>query len=260
MNTRRPHGFTPDFLEWFRVRTEAAWATYQQVDLTTFAARGAGGCDWQRGTRWLTPGLSQEEITQVEQQLHLVVPPDLRLFLQCLHTVDRPMRCAGWSDYREGEEQHLIAYTQPSFYNWRTDVETLRNAQEAVITGLEFSIEYGAVWPSAWGSKPVTLKAQKARLREMMAAAPRVIPICGHRYLLAEPNRAEPDQGGHPIFSIMQADIAVLAADLRSYLLYACVDLLGLNPRRVRKEITSVVHSRVAHYTAIPFWGELLTV
>lgn len=77
-----------DFLDWFRERTEEAWQGYQTRTFEDFVASGVGGRDWQQGTRWVG-GLSEQEIAAIEERYHLCFPPDYRLFLKMLHSVDR---------------------------------------------------------------------------------------------------------------------------------------------------------------------------
>jgi hypothetical protein len=54
-----PTEFTDAFLDWFRGRTEAAWAMYQPRTFENYGAARVGGTDWQRGMRWLS-GLSKD--------------------------------------------------------------------------------------------------------------------------------------------------------------------------------------------------------
>jgi hypothetical protein len=46
-----PAGFTEQFLDWFRARTEAAWFMCQPRTFEDYVAAGVGGSDWQPGTR-----------------------------------------------------------------------------------------------------------------------------------------------------------------------------------------------------------------
>ena len=114
-----PAGFTEQFLNWFRARTEAAWSMYQPWTFEDYVAAGVGGSDWQRGTRWMG-GLSEEQIEQIERQWSLRFPPDYRLFLRVLHAIDRPTLGAL---YNNDSPSRLIPCKRPSFYNWLTDEE-----------------------------------------------------------------------------------------------------------------------------------------
>ncbi|WIG57465.1 MAG: hypothetical protein OJF49_000209 [Ktedonobacterales bacterium] len=248
-----PERFGEAFLDWFRIRTEEAWSSYQPRSFEDFVASRVGGLDWQQGTRWLS-GLSEDEVDQVERQWALRFPADYRLFLRHLHAVDRPMRGARYSEYVEGgEESHLVPWECPSFYNWLTDTEELRAKFEWLVEGLEFDVEHDARWPASWGAKPETPDAQKGRVRELVAAAPRLIPVFAHRYLLAEPCQA-----GNPVLSVWQSDIIVYGADLRSYLLFEFADLLGLDREALMQERAATAPGNTTNYAEIPFWGEFL--
>jgi hypothetical protein len=269
-----PDEFNEDFLAWFRERTEAAWdalpARTPEEVLADYVEAGVGGCEWQRGTRWLG-GLSDEEIEGTERRRKLTFPPDYRLFLHLLHTVDRPMFCASYLGYGEQPDaasaQLAAAYVEPdhdlivledgpSFYNWLTDAEALEAQSAWLWEGLQFDVEYNDLWPKSWGPKPETLDEQKRRARELVEAAPRLIPIFVHRYLLAEPCAAR-----NPVLSVYQSDIVVYGNDLREYLLAEFGDILGLD-RRQRKQVEKArdagITVRLEMLASIPFWGELM--
>jgi hypothetical protein len=91
-----PQHFESAFLHWFQERTEQTWQNYQTRTLESFVAARVGGSDWQQGTRWLG-GLDEQEIARIEQRYQVRFPPDYRLFLQLLHSVDRPMVGAGFA-------------------------------------------------------------------------------------------------------------------------------------------------------------------
>jgi hypothetical protein len=85
----------------------------------------------------------------------------------------------------------------------------------------------------------------------LVAAAPGLIPVFGHRYLLARPCVV-----GNPVLSVYQSDIIVYGEDLRGYLLIEFGDLLGLDRERLAQERTAI--ERMEGCEAIPFWGELI--
>lgn len=85
------------FLDWFRSTTEAAWAAFHPPTFADWVARCAIGPTWQQGTRWLG-GLSEQELAVAETRWSVRFPPDYRLFLATLHTVERPRRGAGYDD------------------------------------------------------------------------------------------------------------------------------------------------------------------
>lgn len=243
-----PAEFSADFLTWFQERTEAAWSAYPTPTLEAFAARRMVGCDWQPGTRWLG-GLSEERIADVERQWRLTFPLDYHLFLARLHSVDRPMRCL--SGKRSPHDVPAI-HDESSFYNWLTESALIQDRLDALVDGLHFDAANNGLWRPSWGPKPTTAPARAERVRELVSAAPRLIPVFSHRYLLAEPSQA-----GNPIFSIVQSDTIVFAADLRTYFLSEFADLLDFNRADARKEAAAKVQSNYADYLAIPFWGDL---
>jgi hypothetical protein len=248
--TAIPEGFTDEFLGWFRRRTESYWATHEVATLADYVRRGVGGSDWQQGTRWLN-GLSDDEIDGVERRWSLRFPPDYRLFLRRLHSVDRPMTGAYFRDPQDGDR--LVPDESPSFYNWLTDTEAIQGRFDWLLEGLEFDLEQNVLWRESWGPKPATLEAQKERVRELVAAAPKLIPVFSHRYLLAEPC-----QEGNPVLSVYQSDIIVYGHDLRSYFQMEFYGLLGLTRAEIEPLVTKEINGRFAQYMAIPFWGELL--
>jgi hypothetical protein len=239
---RIPPRFDEDFLDWFRARLEAYWAALPQRTprevLAGYVRAGVGGREWQSGTHWLT-GLSDEEIAQVERRWRLAFPPDYRLFLQRLHSTDRPSLYAGYLGDQspqtaeaagalatalvEGVDQYMVLEEGPGFYNWLTDGDALEGRWAWLWEGLQFDVEHNGLWPPSWGPQPNTLAAQSVRVRELVEAAPRLIPVFGHRYLLAEPCAAD-----NPVFSVWQADIVVYGANLRDYLLFEFTGPLGL--------------------------------
>jgi hypothetical protein len=157
-----PAQFDVEFLDWFRERTEAAWTTggerTPEEVLAQYVEWKVGGCTWQNGTRWLG-GLDDEQIVEIERRWNLAFPPDYRLFLQRLHSVDRPMLCARYlaedespqaalaggalaTAYVEQHEQYMKLAEGPSFYHWLTDVDALAGRFAWLWEGLRFDVEY----------------------------------------------------------------------------------------------------------------------
>lgn len=145
-----------------------------------------------------------------------------------------------------------MLHDAPSFYNWLTEVDILRDRFDALATGLQFDIEEASLWRPAWGMRPATAEARAQRVRALVDAAPRLIPVFAHRYLLAEPCCP-----GNPVFSIVQSDLIVYGVDLRTYFLAEFADLLGMNSGEVRREVGNAIQAEFATYAAIPFWGDL---
>lgn len=247
MGSVAPAEFDAPFLDWFRQRTESAWAAVPDPTLQSW---GALGCKWLPGTRWLD-GLDEGQLAKIERRWSLRFPPDYRLFLRQLHAVDRPMRCTAWREETIGEPQ-MDFRDRPAFYSWLSDGDAIQIRLDDLISGLVFDVEQNDLWRPGWGSRPATAEARRERIRQLIAAAPRLVPVFEHRYLLAEPCQA-----GNPVFSIVQSDIIVYGADLRGYFLVEFAELLGLDRDQVMRESRAMVQDRFRAHVAIPFWGDL---
>jgi hypothetical protein len=243
MTTSIPDGFGPEFLDWFSAHTEAYWANIPEATpeqtLTKYVKWRSGGSWWRRGTKWLD-GLGDAEVNSSASEWGLHFPPDYRLFLRRLHTVDKPRWRAhylGWDEAPQPEESYLatalvhepgssmVLEEGPSCYDWMNRADSIRDALEQVVEGLAFDVEENYLWPESWGTKPDTAEEREQHVRALVAAAPKLIPIYEHRFLLAEPCEA-----GNPVLSIHQSDIIVYGADLHDYFLIEFADeLLALS-------------------------------
>jgi hypothetical protein len=115
-----------------------------------------------------------------------------------------------------------------------------------------FDLDHDSTWLESWGRKPGTVPACKKLLRQLVEAAPTLIPLFGHRYLLGEPHRA-----GNPVLSVYQADIIFYGTDLRRWLLLEFAGLLGLGSDygdRYQEANAGNPHDP----NTIRFWGEFL--
>ena len=137
-----PEKFGIEFLDWFRTRTEAHWASNDSSR-------------WPQGTRWLN-GLSSDEISAVEKDMKIAFPPDYRLFLEQLHVVERPASKA------DGTKLEPV---YGPFYNWLNEQARIRETLEWVIEGFEFDIESNDLWYPSWGDRPDSLDAQLVQIR-----------------------------------------------------------------------------------------------
>jgi hypothetical protein len=282
--TQIPHKFGTAFLQWLRNKTEAAWALHRpssvQEIAQEFVQTGMMGCQWQRGTRWMD-GLSQAEISRVEWKWDLHFPPDYRLFLQHLNTLDRPLLCPTWRaeiravdvhlphvpvGHEHGfQEGFLVLVEEQHFTNWLVDDAVqvaLMQIERAVLSSNEAgenrTLSLPEHWHTAWGADPGMPDARRARIRELLATAPRLIPIMTGHYLLAEPSRA-----GNPVFMIPHPPAVptfeVVAPDLRAFFLDRFATMLGVDGERIERRFVKVLRERAALYAAIPFWGALLS-
>jgi hypothetical protein len=135
-------------------------------------------------------GLTDAEVVSAESRFQIRFPPDLRVFLQ------------------------TALPRGPRFPDWRSGDETvLREWLDLPRRGVVFDIEYNAFWLEEWGPKPATLAEAKRVAEDLIAAAPRLIPVFIHRMIPDEPHLP-----GNPVFSVHQTDIIVYGTDLRDYL------------------------------------------
>jgi hypothetical protein len=127
------------------------------------------------------------------------------------------------------------------FPDWRDpDSDAIRDQFAWPFEGIAFDIERNAFWLDAWGERPSRLEEAKQIARMHVDAAPRLIPIAGHRYLPSEP--ASP---GNPVFSVYQTDIIYYGDDLATYL---------------RCEFHRLSYADAVHDTVkrIRFWSDLV--
>jgi hypothetical protein len=257
-----PPGFDEEFLLWFRARTEDGWKKVPVFSLDSDpddedARWGKWHPDW-RGAKWLDP-LSDAEIDAIEEQWQIRFPPDYRLLYKWLHATDRP---------RFPTESGLDAYTPGLFYNWQLAPAGIHWAYEHILEGFVFdAVHNPQCWRLAWGPVPFTEEEARERLIPIVAAAPRLIPLDGHAYLVAEPCQAD-----NPVLSIYQSDIIVIAPDLRTFLLRAwsrsrafmhnfgpsLLRLTTHDQKTVYEEWDRLMEEKKQAFKDIPFWGDYL--
>ncbi|MGA2068602.1 MAG: SMI1/KNR4 family protein [Thermoguttaceae bacterium] len=135
-------------------------------------------------------GLTDAEVAVAEARFAFRFPPDLRAFLQ--------------TALPRGER----------FPNWRSGKESaLRDWIDLPRDGILFDIENNGFWLEDWGPRPRTLADAKRAASNLVAAAPKLIPICVHRMMPEEPHLP-----GNPVFSVHQTDIIYYGVDLADYL------------------------------------------
>ena len=138
------------------------------------------------------PGLTDAEVAAAESRYGFWFPPDLRAFLQAgLPSGDN------FPDWRDGDEA------------------TLRQWLDLPRRGILFDIEHNGFWLNEWGPRPASLAEARRVASELIAAAPRLIPIYSHRMMPSEPHLP-----GNPVFSVHQTDIIYYGVDLRDYLIH----------------------------------------
>ena len=174
----------------------------------------------------LAPGLSDSEVSRVENQFGFQFPPDLKEFLQQILPVS-----PGWVDWRNGATSEIQARL-----DWPLD-------------GMIFDIEHNTFWLDAWGKKPAVLAEAIAIAKAEVAKAPTLIPIWYHRYLPDNPPLA-----GNPVFSVSQTDIIYYGYDLASYFENEFPEIKGGIPT------TDGYQSDMFQKTPLPirFWDDVI--
>jgi hypothetical protein len=135
-------------------------------------------------------GLTDSEVSAVESRFEFKFPPDLRAFLQTA------LPCGpGFPDWRCGEES------------------VLRDRLDAPRQGVLFDVQHNGFWLEDWGPQPASLAQAALLVDQLVAAAPKLIPVFLHRMMPDEPCLA-----GNPVLSIHQTDIIHYGYDLANYL------------------------------------------
>lgn len=155
------------------------------------------------------PGYSQVELDEAQDRYGLRFPADLvALFLE-----RRP------SDA----------------YDWHTEDTRIRRMLRWPLERLLSGVEDGFWWPD-WGTRPKNADERAEVVTTALAAAPRLIPILGHRFIPETPNEA-----GNPVFSMYGFDTIYYGADLAEYF---------------RNEFAG--EYRVGQVRHIPFWSDFV--
>src|SRR4051812_42284773 len=137
-------------------------------------------------------GYSQDELDAIQARWSLRFPPDLLTLLR----ERRPLL-----DQREA-------------FDWlKADAATIRKMLDWPFESFWFDLEQNGNWWAEWGERPKHLPDQRARLKEIFAGAPRLIPLDGHRYL-----PEEPCETGNPVLSVYQMDVVCYGIDLADWI------------------------------------------
>ncbi len=231
------------FLRWLKDRTEAVWAEIEMLTFEQYQAARVGSRQWRTGTMWQS-GLTASEIDAIETRWDIRFPEDYRCFLSVLNAPDLQMHGTGF----DGDT--LVEVDRPSFYDWRGDEVHIASALEWPLEGLLFDVKHNALWRDSWGKRPNSENLRKSRLEELVAAAPKLVPIFSHRYLVSHKCEC-----GYPVLSVYQSDIILYGLNLRAYLLAELRGVLGKGPDysdNVEEFVTD------EELEAIPFWGEFI--
>jgi hypothetical protein len=136
-------------------------------------------------------GYSPAELDDIQLRWKLQFPPDLLKLLA--HR--RPLLSGGfdWIDGTHEEIELLLRWPAESFM---------------------FDVLENGLWWQEWGPSPPSSSGKIGRVTELLADAPRLIPLGGHRYIPETPS-----ESGNPVFSVYQSDIIYYGADLADWIL-----------------------------------------
>ena len=133
------------------------------------------------------PGYTQSELDDAQDAFSLRFPPDLiELF-------------------KRGR--------LPGGHDWTSEREKIRRVLAWPLDGLLFDVEHNALWLSEWGERPATSADRADVVGRAVSAAPKLIPLFGHRFIPEEPH-----ERGNPIFSVHQSDIIYYGSNLTNYI------------------------------------------
>ncbi|MEU8236487.1 hypothetical protein AB0C12_43440 [Actinoplanes sp. NPDC048967] len=136
------------------------------------------------------PGLTESELTGVEQEFGFSFADDHRAFLAAGLPYGR-----GWPDWRDGDRAQL------------------REKLAMPVEGVLFDVAENGFWYEGWGPQPAENADAVTVARRFLMTVPRLVPVYSHRYLPAGRGTS-----GHPVLSVMQTDIISYGADLTTYI------------------------------------------
>jgi hypothetical protein len=165
-------------------------------------------------------GLNEEEINEIEELYNIQFPPDLKEFLMFALPISN-----GFVNWKDKSKENIAKINDR--LNW-------------TLEGIIFDIEQNGFWMKEWGEKPSSLKDAMEVATMYYNKAPKLIPICSHRYISSTPL-----EKGNPIMSVFQTDIIYYGENLYSYLLVE----FGF------KKYEDIVFKEIK---SIPFWSDII--
>lgn len=138
----------------------------------------------------LDPGLSDAEVSRLEDRLGFSFGPEHRAFVQSAV----PGGEKSWPDWRNGSDQDL------------------RGRLDWPVDGVLFDVHGNGFWPASWGDRPDSKVDRERQARAHLAGVPRLVPVFSPRYVTADPQFAP-----SPVFSVYQTDVVIYGDDLLDY-------------------------------------------
>lgn len=137
----------------------------------------------------LDPGLTDEEVTRVEERVGFHFGEEHREFLQEALPVGE-----SWPDWRYGA------------------TEDLRMQLDRPVVGVLGHAARMSFWPPAWGERPTSVPERERIAREHLGRVPRLVPVHSYRYITVDPVFVP-----SPVFSIHEIDVIVFGDDLLDF-------------------------------------------
>lgn len=138
----------------------------------------------------LDRGLSDEEVSLVQDRLDFAFGPEHREFIQSALPVG-----TSWPDWRHDSDKDL------------------RGRLDWPIEGVLFDVHNNGFWPASWGHRPDGRENREREARAHLDSVARLVPVFSHRYLASDP-QFQPS----PVFSVYQADVIFYGDDLLDYI------------------------------------------
>lgn len=156
----------------------------------------------------LAPGLSEQELTRIEERFGFTFGPEHR---ELLATVVPDGE--SWVDWRHGSSGSLNGRL-----SWP-------------IEGVIFDVQNNGFWPTSWGERPSDSGPIERQARDYLARVPQLVPLFSHRYLAAGAAYAP-----SPVFSVYQTDVIYYGDNLLDYIAHE-FNVPPLCPSRKRPHV-----------------------
>lgn len=162
----------------------------------------------------LGPPMTASQLDQIEADYGFTFDVDHRELL----SLATPL-ADGWVDWRSTPPPCIAAMLA-----WPTE-------------GVLWDAHHNDFWPRAWGRRPKRVDDLEAAVLSHLAAAPKLVPIFGHRFMAAGPSH-----GSAPVFSVYQTDVVYYGENLPDY---------------VAHEFQIPARFKTGVHRDIPFWSRL---
>lgn len=104
--------------------------------------------------------------------------------------------------------------------DWLGNEEIVQARLQWPLESILFDVRHN-IWWDHWGDRPRAMADREDVVRQLVANAPKLIPILSHRFIPETPHERD-----NPVFSVYQTDIICYGANLEHYF------LMEFGPRR----------------------------